>query len=309
MDYKDYYKILGVEKGASEAEIKSAYRKLAKQYHPDKNLGDKKAEEKFKEINEANEVLGDSTKRSKYDQLGAQWNRYQQQYGGDPGGFDWSQWTANRGGTYTYSGDLNDFFGSGAGFSDFFQQIFGMSGQGATPRGRASRVTTRDAEHEVEITLEESLHGASRLLSKGSRKLEVKIPKGAKNGTKVRFAGEGVDGGNLLLVVKLTDHPKFKLRDEGPDLEVDVSVDLYTAVLGGETPVPTLDGSDVKLKILAESSSGQLIRLRGKGLPKLREADERGDLYARLSIQVPKNITAQEKILFEQLAKMRNNEE
>ena len=306
MDYKDYYKILGVEKSASEAEIKSAYRKLAKRYHPDKNLGDKKAEEKFKEINEAYEVLGEASKRSKYDQLGAQWNRYQQQYGGDPNGFDWGQWTANRGGSQTYSGDLNDIFGSGAGFSDFFQQIFGMSGQGATSRGRASRVTTRDAEHEVEITLEESLHGAARLLSKGSRKLEVKIPKGAKDGTKVRFAGEGVDGGNLFLVVKLAEHPKFKLRDEGPDLEVDVQVDLYTAVLGGETPVPTLDGNDVKLTIPQESSSGQLIRLRGKGLPKLREADERGDLYARLSVQVPKNITGQEKILFEQLAKMRN---
>ncbi|MBI5053125.1 MAG: DnaJ domain-containing protein [Chloroflexi bacterium] len=308
MDYKDYYKILGVEKGASETEIKSAYRKLAKQYHPDKNLGDKKAEEKFKEINEAYEVLGDASKRTKYDRLGAQWNRYQQ-YGGDPGGFDWSQWTANRGGTYTYSGDLNDIFGSGAGFSDFFQQIFGMSGQGATPRGRASSSLARDAEHEVGITLEESLHGTTRILSKGSRKLEVKIPKGAKNGTKVRFAGEGVDGGNLLLVVKLAEHPKFKLREEGPDLEVDVSVDLYTAVLGGETPVPTLDGKDVKLTIPPESSSGQLIRLRGKGLPKLRETDERGDLYARLSVHVPKNITEQEKILFEQLAKMRKNEQ
>lgn len=300
MDYKDYYKILGVEKSASEAEIKSAYRKLAKQYHPDKNPGDKKAEEKFKEINEAYEVLGEPTKRAKYDKLGASWNQYQQ-YGGDPRGFDWSQW-AQRSGPRSQGGNADEIF------SDFFQQIFGMSG-GMGGMGDATgrrRSMAQDSEHEVEITLEESLHGTTRILTKGTRKLEAKIPKGAKDGTKVRFAGEGASGGNLYLVVRLAEHPTFILRDEGPDLQVDVNVDLYTAVLGGETPVPTLDGKEVQLKIPAGSSSGQVVRLRGKGLPKLREPETRGDLYARLLIQVPKNLSGQEKILFEQLAKLRD---
>ncbi len=321
MDYKDYYKILGVSKGASEAEIKSAYRKLAKQYHPDKNLGDKKSEEKFKEINEANEVLGDPQKRAKYDQFGSQWQQYQQT-GGNPNDF-WSQFAAGQGGRgapggrVEFNGDLSDLFSGGSGFSDFFDVMFGASGAGAGGGGRrrsgGSWVGAQKEEYPVEITLEEALHGARRRLEKGDRNLEIKIPAGAKTGTKVRIAGEGsrgVDGrpGDLYLVVKLMEHPKFKLRAEGPDLETDVAIDLYTAVLGGEARVPTLDGGDVLLTIPPESSGGQTLRLRGKGLPALKDTTARGDLYVRAQVQLPNKLTEEEKELFKKLAALRRKE-
>ncbi len=319
MDYRDYYKILGVSKGASEAEIKAAYRKLAKQYHPDKNPGDKKSEEKFKEINEANEVLGDPQKRAKYDQFGSQWQQYQQT-GGNPNDF-WSQWAAGQGGRggtrVEFSGDLSDLFGGQSGFSDFFDVLFGTSGAGAGSaarrRGAGRGMAAQKEEYPVEITLEESLRGARRRLEKGSRSLEIKIPAGAKTGTKVRIAGEGsrgVDGrpGDLYLVVKLMEHPKFKLRAEGEDLETDVAIHLYTAVLGGEARVPTLDGGDVLLTIPPESSGGQTIRLRGKGLPRLKDTTARGDLYVRVQVQLPNKLTEEEKGLFKKLAALRRKE-
>lgn len=306
MEYKDYYKILGVDKGASEAEIKAAFRRLAKQFHPDKNPGNKKAEEKFKEVNEAYEVLGDPSKRAKYDQLGAQWAQYQQ-YGGDPRGFDWSRWSASPGGAF--SGDLSDLFGDAGGFSDFFNMIFGMGGASAG-RSARGRPRSQSDEYTVEITLEEALTGTTRRLRKGQRSLDVRIPPGARNGTKVRIAGEGsprFDGSksDLYLVTKLIAHPRFKLRDEGPDLQTDLKIDLYTAVLGGEVRMPTLDGSDILLTIPSGSASGQTIRLRGKGLPKLREPHERGDLYAVVQVQVPQNLSREERELFEKLAALR----
>ena len=317
MEYKDYYKTLGVSKTAGEDEIKAAFRKLAKQYHPDKNPGNKKAEEKFKEINEANEVLSDPAKRARYDQLGAQYHQFQQ-YGGDPRGFDWSQWAAQSGrgtrGARVDYGDLSDLFGSSGGFSDFFNTIFGMSGTGAQRQSAARRTQARPAdEYPVEITLEESLRGSKRALEKGQRRLEVKIPPGAKTGTKVRMAGEGSPGldgapGDLFLVVKLADHPKFKVRDAGPDLQTDVAVDLYTAVLGGQARVATLDGNEVLMTVPPESSSGQTMRLRGKGLPMLREPKTRGDLYARLLVQVPKTLNDEEKALFKKLADLRKKD-
>ncbi len=319
MNYRDYYKILGVSKTASEAELKSAFRKLAKQYHPDKNPGDNKAEEKFKEINEAYEVLSDPAKRVKYDQLGAQYQQYQQ-YGGDPRGFDWSRWAAQggRGGARVNAerGDLSDLFGSSGSFSDFFNTIFGMSGAATQPRsgGRHPSAQARPPEeYPVEITLEESLNGARRTLEKGQRRLEVKIPPGARTGTKVRVAGEGSPGlngapGDLHLVVTLLEHPKFKVREGGPDLQTDVAVDLYTAVLGGQVRVSAIDGNEVLLTVPPESSSGQTMRLRGKGLPALREPKTRGDLYVRLLVQVPKKLSDEEKSLFKKLADFRKKE-
>ena len=314
MDYKDYYKTLGLSKSASEDEIKAAFRKLAKQYHPDKNPGNKKAEEKFKEINEANEVLSDPAKRARYDQLGAQYQQFQQ-YGGDPRGFDWSRWAAQGGrGTRADYGDLSDLFGGSSSFSDFFNTVFGMSGAGTPRQSTTRRTSARQAdEYPVEITLEESLHGSKRALEKGQRRLEVKIPPGAKAGTKVRVAGEGnpgLDGapGDLFLVVKLADHPKFKVRDTGPDLQTDVAVDLYTAVLGGQARVATLDGNEVLMTVPPESSSGQTMRLRGKGLPMLREPKTRGDLYVRLLVQVPKKLSDEEKDLFKKLADLRKKD-
>jgi curved DNA-binding protein len=314
MEYKDYYKILGVDKNASQKEIKAAFRKLARKHHPDVNPNDPGAEERFKEINEAYEVLGDSDKRVKYDRLGADWRRWQQG-GGRPGDFNWDQWTAGPGGQrvhvrYGSPEDLDDLFGGGNPFSDFFTSIFGGMGGGQpgsgfefTPRSRRGQ----DIEHEVEISLAEAYRGATRLLNKDGRQLEVKIPAGAKTGTKVRVRGEGGSGsgggqaGHLYLKIKITPDPRFERK--GDDLYSTVAVDLYTAVLGGQTRVQTLAGP-VDLKIPAGSQNGQTIRLRGKGMPKLRKSDQYGDLYARLDVRLPTKLTDKQRELFEQLRRL-----
>ena len=301
MDYKDYYKILGVSKSATEKEIKSAYRKLAQKYHPDRNPGNQKAEDKFKEINEAHEVLGDPQKRAKYDQLGssyAQWERA----GRPGGGFDFGQWTS--GGTRVEYRDLNDLFGGG-GFSDFFTSLFGGGfGEPAT-RTTTRRVRGEDMEQPVEVSLEEAYHGTERTLTKGERRLTVKIPPGARTGTKVRVAGEGSLGqisGDLFLVVNVRPHARF--RREGDDLHVDMPIELYTALLGGEVRVPTLIG-DVVLTIPPETQSGRTFRLAGKGMPKLRQPNEHGDLYAHAVIRIPTQLTDAERKLITQLAALR----
>ena len=304
MDYKDYYKILGVSKSATEKEIKSAYRKLAQKYHPDRNPGNQKAEDKFKEINEAHEVLGDPQKRAKYDQLGssyAQWERA----GRPGGGFDFGQWTSGMsGGTRVEYRDLNDLFGGG-GFSDFFTSLFGGGfGEPAT-RTTTRRVRGEDMEQPVEVSLEEAYHGTERTLIKGERRLTVKIPPGARTGTKVRVAGEGSLGqisGDLFLVVNVRPHARF--RREGDDLHVDMPIELYTALLGGEVRVPTLIG-DVVLTIPPETQSGRTFRLAGKGMPKLRQPTEHGDLYAHAVIRIPTHLTDEERKLVTQLAALR----
>ena len=304
MDYKDYYKILGVSKSATEKEIKSAYRKLAQKYHPDRNPGNQKAEDKFKEINEAHEVLGDPQKRARYDQLGssyAQWERA----GRPGGGFDFGQWTSGRsGGTRVEYRDLNDLFGGG-GFSDFFTSLFGGGfGEPAT-RTTTRRVRGEDMEQPVEVSLEEAYHGTERTLTKGERRLTVKIPPGARTGTKVRVAGEGSLGqisGDLYLVVNVRPHARF--RREGDDLHVDMPIELYTALLGGEVRVPTLIG-DVVLTIPPETQSGRTFRLAGKGMPKLRQPNEHGDLYAHAVIRIPTHLTDEERKLITQLAALR----
>jgi curved DNA-binding protein len=312
MNYKDYYKILGVDKKATDKEIKAAYRKLARKYHPDMNPDNPQAEARFKEINEANEVLGDPQKRAKYDQLGADWYRWQQA-GGRPGDFNWGQWaSAGPGGgnvRYASPEEFGDLFGSGSPFSDFFTSIFGGMPGGARPG--AGRVNMRshsaigqDLEHEVEISLAEAYHGAIRLLSKNGRRLEVKIPAGAKTGTKVRVRGEGESSlgggqaGDLYLKVKVAADPRFERKES--DLHATVPIDLYTAVLGGEVRVPTMTG-EVTLKIPAGSQNGQTFRLRGKGMPKLHHADEFGDLLAKLDVRLPTKLTAKQRELFEQL--------
>lgn len=311
MQYKDYYKILGVDKRASEREIKQAYRKLARQYHPDVNPGNKQAEEKFKTINEAYEVLSDPGKRRKYDQLGASYFRWQQQ-GGDPRGFDWSQWFTGRpggGGVHVEYGDLGDLFGGG-GFSDFFQSIFGGAG-GQRSSGRRVSRKGRDYEQPVEITLEEAAHGTQRLLEADGERITVKIPPGVKTGSKVRVAakgGAGIGGGaagDLYLKVTVAKHPVFERR--GNNLHCDVVVDLYTAVLGGEAEVPTLNGK-VRLKIPAGTQGGRTFRLREKGMPYLRNLGKRGDLYARIKISVPRRLRKRERALFEELASLRKKQ-
>ncbi len=320
MEYQDYYKVLGVDKKATGAQIKKAYRKLARQFHPDMNPGDKKSEERFKQINEAYEVLSDPERRHKYDQLGASYQRYQRT-GGDPRGFDWSQWTSGfggqpRGARVEYSGNLDDLFGGGD-FSDFFNSVFGGAGAGqdvfrrtGTRGSRAyspPSVRGQDYEQEVEITLEEAFAGTTRVLSKDGQRLEVKIPVGARTGTKVRLAGQGTSGigapaGDLYLVVKVLPHEVFE-RD-GDDLRCELPVDLYTAVLGGEAVVHTL-GGDVKLKIAPETQSGRIIRLSGQGMPHLHDSKTRGDLFAKVRVMLPPKLTERERELFRELAKLR----
>jgi curved DNA-binding protein len=324
MQYQDYYKTLGVDKSASEQEIKRAYRKLARQYHPDVNPDDKKAEEQFKQINEAYQVLSDAEKRKKYDTLGADWARYQQQ-GGRPSGYDWSRWAGGHPGgpnvRYGTPEDLQDILGGmgGGGFSDFFRTIFGMGG--GSPRssggfagdpfgGGGRRASTQfrpqdlNIEYPVEISLYQAYHGTSVSLEKGGRQITAKIPAGARTQTKVRLKGEGSPNpaggpnGDLMLVIKVREDPTFERR--GDDLYVDVPVDLYTAMLGGQVRVRTLSGP-VMLNIKAETQNGQTFRLRGKGMPKLRKKDAHGDLYASVVVQLPTGLTKRQRELLQEM--------
>ncbi|HSR47501.1 MAG TPA: DnaJ C-terminal domain-containing protein [Anaerolineales bacterium] len=298
LEYKDYYRILGVERNADEKEIKRAYRRLAVKFHPDKNPGDNESENRFKEINEAYEVLGDPTKRAKYDRLGASYQQWRSM-GGAPGGFDWSQWMGGApGGVRVEVGDLDSLFGGG--FSDFFQAIFGgMTASGARPRGR-------DLEQKVSISLEEAYHGTQRKIRRNSRNLEVKIPPGARSGTRVRVSGQGEAGrgatGDLYLMIDVAQDPRFS-RD-GDNLHVDVEVEVSIAALGGEASVATPTGA-VVLKIPAGSQPGQVFRLKGRGMPALHKPSQKGDLYARLKVRIPRNLTPEEKDLFERLAALR----
>jgi len=302
MEYKDYYKILGVERNAAEKDIKRAYRKLAVRYHPDKNPGDARAEERFKEINEAYEVLGDPAKRAKYDQLGSSYKAWERT-GGAPGGFDWSQWTGGApGGVRVEVGDLGDLFG--AGFSEFFQTMFGGMGTSRTQTARRGR----DLEQQVHISLSEAYHGAHRAFDRDGKRLEVSIPPGAHSGTKVRLSGQGAGGqsqaGDLYLVVEV--EPDARFERQGDDLSVEASTDLYTALLGGEVKVPTLSG-DVVLTLPPGSQPGQTFRLKGRGMPQLRRPSAHGDLFARVHVTLPTNLTTEERDLIVRLSKLRKS--
>ena len=311
MEYRDYYQTLGVSRNASEKEIKRAYRRLARQYHPDRNPGDKVAEERFKEINEAHEVLTDRDKRQKYDRLGAQWQQWQRM-GRDPGDFDFSQWySGSPGATHVEYGDLGDLFGSSGGFSDFFRSIFGQAGAQPTMRWRqAQRRVHRgqDYEQPVDITLEESFQGTTRVLEIDSTRLEVKIPPGVRTGSKIRVAGKGGPGagggpsGDIFLRINVLPHKLFERKED--DLHCEVLVDLYTALLGGEVRVPTLEGA-VQLRIPPETQAGRTFRLRGRGMPNLRNPTRSGDLYAKVKIALPQRLSEREKELFRELAAFR----
>lgn len=317
MNYKDYYQILGVGKTASNDEIKTAYRKLARKYHPDMNKNDQKAEEKFKEVNEAYQVLSDSEKRAKYDQLGSEWQRYEAG-GGGAGGFDWSKWQSaggNRQTSYrTVSPDeMQDMFGGSGGFSDFFQAIFGDSFGSAyrvdEKMNASRRAGTRmrssgqpSAEQEVEITLEEAFQGAKRSMRfSDGRTVEVSIPAGVDNGSKVRLAGIN-NGTDLMLRIKVLPHAKY--TREGDDLKLTQAVDVFTAALGGEIGVDNLEKS-VRLTIPAGSDTGKVFRLQGLGMPKLKNPQEKGDLYVRIEIHLPAHLTEAEKAKLKELRNMR----
>ncbi len=316
MEYKDYYKILGVDRKASKEEIKKSYRKLALKYHPDRNPGDKQSEEKFKELNEAYQVLGDSEKRAHYDQLGESYTRWQQ-HGGAPGGFRWEDWVAQTpggGNVRVEVGNLEDLFGGGGlgDFSEFFRRIFGGMGAAADfnremrgQRRSGTRYVTADIQHEVEISLSEAFHGTTRRIEIDGRRLEVKIPRGARTGTKIRVANAvtAPDGqkSDLYLIVRVADDPNFERK--GNNLYTDVSIDLYKAVLGGEVTVRTLAGN-VVLTVPPGTQPGQSIRLSGQGMPQISRPDQRGDFFVRIKVKLPRNLSPEQRELFQKLEQM-----
>jgi curved DNA-binding protein len=323
MDFKDYYATLGVSRTASDAEIKRAYRKLARKHHPDLNPGDKAAEARFKDINEANEVLGDPEKRRKYDELGANWRQYEQaaEQGRAPGGSaGWSGPFPGAGGgggfrTMTPE-EMEGMFGGGrAGgdpFSDFFHTFFGGGGAAESAPRRSRPTRGHDLESTVELTLEEAFSGTSRRVmvqrDGQSRTVEVRIPAGVKDGARVRASGEGEPApqggtaGDLFLTVHLLPHPRFERR--GQDLHGTFALPVTTAVLGGEASVPTLPGSAVRLKVPELTRSGRVFRLRGHGMPAVGKPDERGDLYATAEIVIPDKLSAEERRHYEALREL-----
>jgi curved DNA-binding protein len=318
VDYKDYYKILGVDKHASQKDIQKAYRKLARKHHPDINPGDSSAEEKFKEINEANEVLSDPEKRKQYDELG----NYYQQYGQWPGAAGAGRAARGGGGRAQYrtmsEEDLSDLFGGASPFSDFFETYFSAGTTGAPggrtyTAGRPQRGTyepvTQDAESDVDVTLAEAYRGGTRVLELSepdgsTRRLEVKIPAGVNDGARIRIAGQGIQGvsgrGDLYLRVRVL--PDTQFTREGTTLHTRVDVPLTAAMLGGEALVPTPDGRRLALRIPAGTANGKSFRLRGQGMPILGQPDKRGDLYADVNVTLPTQLNAEQRRLFEAFA-------
>ena len=296
MQFKDYYAVLGVEKTATKDEIRKAFRKLARQHHPDVAKDKKTAEAKFKELNEANEVLSDPEKRKKYDELGADWNS-PGRHGPPPG--------AHHGGGMDFGG------GNGGAFSDFFEAFFGGSGGGGGKRRKAGfgafAQRGSDVELELPVTIEEVLHGGRKAfnLDRGGRAetVTVNIPRGVRAGQKIRLAGQGGEGigggerGDLYLLMKLAPHVDY--RTDGFDLIRPVLIPVWSAVLGGDVEVPTPDGA-VKMKIPAGTQPGQKFRLKGRGLPSGK--DTRGDLFAEAKVQLPTSLGEKERALWEQLA-------
>ncbi len=287
MDYKDYYKILGVDRKASDDEIRKAYRKLAKKYHPDYNPKDKGAEDRFKEINEAYEVLSDSNKRSHYDRLGSDFSQWQRR-GGTPGDFNWGEY----GGTRVDFDDLNEMFGGG-GFSDFFRTIFGGGQARSQPQGY---------QQELEVTLDEAYQGATRLIQTDGKQKQVRIPAGVRTGSKVRVAGAGPNGLDLYLVINVKEDQRFERR--GNDLHTNATVSVFTAILGGEAEVETLEGK-IKLNVPAGTQPEQVFRLAGRGMPHVKNPKDKGDLYVRLKVQIPKYLSAKQRELLEETSKIK----
>ncbi|SDH16295.1 DnaJ C-terminal domain-containing protein [Desulfosporosinus hippei] len=323
MDFKDYYVSLGVSPDADEKTIKKAYQKLAKKYHPDVNPGDKGAEEKFKEATEAYQAISDPEKRRKYDELRQDYQQWKAR--GGRGDYNWDRWQSNPSGgsggyTYTMSPeDIADLFGGtgrtggfsfgGEGYSDFFSTVFG--GIGGTGRGFGGGATVgrsrpgQDLEVEVQVTLEESYAGTTRVVKTGDKQIEAKIPKGVRTGSKVRLSGQGGVGisggpaGNLYLIITVSPHPSF--NREGDNLRTEIPVDFYRAIIGGEVSIRTFDG-EVLLKIPPLSQSGKKFRLKGKGMPNLEKPTQHGDLFVEVTIKLPENMSDTELSALRELA-------
>jgi curved DNA-binding protein len=304
MDYKDYYKILGVDRKASEDDIRKAYRDLAKKHHPDRNPGDKQAEDRFKDINEAYQVLSDAQKRSVYDRVGSDYSNWQQR--GAPGNFNWEDYVGRypggMGGTGTRQvnyEDLEEMFGGagGGGFSDFFRTIFGMRDAERTGQAR-----TQTYQQQLEISMEEAYRGTTRVMQNNGKQKQVRIPAGVKTGSKVRVAGAGPGGTDLYLLISVAEDNRFERR--GNDLHTTATASVFTALLGGEAEVETLDGK-VKLNIPAGTQPEQVFRLAGRGMPHVKNASEKGDLYVRLKIQIPKYLSTKQRELLDEASRIK----
>lgn len=313
MAYIDYYKILGVDKTATQDDIKKAFRKLARQYHPDLNPNDANAKEKFQAINEANEVLSDPEKRKKYDEYGENWKHadefeaqrkaYQNQQGG--GGGDGEYWYSTDGTHFSgFGGEgMHGFGGNGSGFSDFFEELFGHRGAGAG-RGAHGAFKGQDIQGELQLTLREAATTHKQTFSVNGENLRITVPAGIANGQIIKLkghGGKGVNGGpdgDLYITFNIADDPVFRRKDN--DLYTDVNIDLYTAVLGGEVTVNTLDGQ-VKLKVRPGTQNDAKVRLKGKGFPVYKQDSTYGDLIVTYHVTIPTTLTDKQKDLFRQL--------
>lgn len=313
MAYIDYYKILGVDKTATQDDIKKAFRKLARQYHPDLNPNDANAKEKFQAINEANEVLSDPEKRKKYDEYGENWKHadefeaqrkaYQNQQGG--GGGDGEYWYSTDGTHFSgFGGEgMHGFGGNGSGFSDFFEELFGHRGAGAG-RGAHGAFKGQDIHGELQLTLREAATTHKQTFSVNGENLRITVPAGIANGQIIKLkghGGKGVNGGpdgDLYITFNIADDPVFRRKDN--DLYTDVNIDLYTAVLGGEVTVNTLDGQ-VKLKVRPGTQNDAKVRLKGKGFPVYKQDGTFGDLIVTYHVTIPTTLTDKQKDLFRQL--------
>jgi len=298
MAFIDYYKVLGVDKKASEKDIKSAYRKLARKYHPDLNPNDAEAHKKFQQLNEANEVLSDAEKRKKYDQYGENWQHgpeyeqaRQQQSKGQSGGFG--------------GGASSGFEGFGGDdFSDFFQSMFGGAGGAGTRGGRQAKYRGQDFNAELRLGLKEAAETHKQTLTVNGKNIRITIPAGIENGQTIKIAGHGGAGvnggpaGDLYIAFLIADDPRFKRN--GSDLYASAKLDIYTAVLGGDVTVDTLD-SKVKIKVKPETQNGTKVKLKGKGLPVYKKEGQFGDLYITYEILIPTNLTEKQKKLFEEI--------
>jgi curved DNA-binding protein len=296
MEYVDYYKILGIDKNASAEDIKKAYRKLARKYHPDVNPNNKEAHKKFQEINEANEVLSDPEKRKKYDQYGKDWKHAEE--------FEKARQHQRQ---RSYSSEGADSFGGDDGnFSDFFESLFG--GMGARGGRRQTKYKGHDYEAELHLGLREAYTTHQRTLTLNERNIRITIPAGVENGQKIRLKGHGAEGmnggpnGDLYITFIMEDDPQFKRL--GNDLYTNAEIDLYTAVLGGETTIETLSGK-IKLKVPAGTQNDTKTRIKGKGFPVYKKEGEFGDLYITYKVNIPTTLSEKEKQLFSELSKLR----
>ncbi|GGB81467.1 DnaJ C-terminal domain-containing protein [Dyadobacter sediminis] len=293
MPFVDYYQTLGVDKKADEKEIKNAYRKLARKYHPDLNPNDKEAQKKFQELNEANEVLSDPEKRKKYDQYGKDW-QYSEEF---------EKARQSRANAGRQEGEW--FSGGGDGFSDFFESMFG-SGSGFGGGGRQARFRGQDYQAEVRLTLREAYETHKRTLTVNGRNIRINVPAGIENGQTIKIAGHGGPGsnggpnGDLYITFAIETDERF--RRAGNDLHLKADLDLYTAVLGGELVTDTMNGK-VKLNIKPETQNGSVVRLKGKGFPVYKQEGQFGDLYVTLNVKIPTNLTEHQKMLFTELSK------